>query len=112
MRTGRWVERLRNYSFEVKFRSGITNNVPDMLSRLPTEDIFEACDGQEMIVATLEETLKPIQLVEVVSYSIADPDIQSVRRWLRLKRPRLAQAGRWASVVNELSDAGRTNERR
>lgn len=103
MRIGRWVERLKNYNFEVKFKAGITNLIPDMLSRLPTGGIFEIDDPTEIVVASVGLVETPLKWGDIAKRSLTDPELEQVRRWISEKNPRITRRG-WASVMPELAE--------
>lgn len=104
MRIARWVERLRRYNFVVEYRPGTSNNVPDMLSRLPMEGTsFSTGDESENVVAHLETSCKPISWGEISEQSDADRELCMIREWLRVSNPKISDR-RWASVIHELSE--------
>ena len=103
MRIARWIERLRGYNFTVEYRPGSSNNVPDMLSRMPLPGLFTTGGEEELVVANIGNRWEPIHWKEIAAQSNDDEELQLVRKWLRTKQPKVTDK-RWASVINELSE--------
>ena len=103
MRIARWVERLRKYNFSVEYRPGSGNNVPDMLSRLPSGQWFTTGSEEEHVVAQLQETEMPISWEDIAARSKTDSELVKVRNWLRRNNPRIEDR-QWASVIHELAE--------
>lgn len=103
MRIARWVERLRGYNFVMEYRPGISNNVPDMLSRLPTSDKFTTDSEDEHVVASLRAAAEPLSWEEIATRSETDKELGRVREWLRAIKPRISER-QWSSVIHELSE--------
>lgn len=103
MRIARWVERLRRYNFTVEYRPGRSNNVPDMLSRLPVEEYFSTSDDDEDVVAFLRAQVKPISYEEISAQSKTDKEMMEIGKGLRTRQPKLLNA-QWSSVVKDLTE--------
>ena len=61
LRVGRWIERLRGYNFSVEYKAGVTNLVPDMLSRLQMDQSVNISDPADIIVAQISSERKPFK---------------------------------------------------
>lgn len=103
LRIARWIERLRGYNFVVEYRPGSSNRVPDMLSRLPLEDKFTIAGDDEVVIAQLSTTVQPLSWDEIAAQTEADAELGLVRKWLRIKNPKVHRK-EWASVIHELAE--------
>ena len=103
LRIARWIERLRGYNFDVEYRPGSSNNVPDMLSRLPLNDGFTAGGDDEMVLAQIDTFAKPITWEEISGQTEADAELGKVCKWLRTHNPKIDQK-EWTSVIHELAE--------
>lgn len=103
MRIARWIERLRAYNFTVEYKSGVTNYVPDMLSRLPGEDTYKIDDPSETIVASLTENLRPFSWHDISHDTAEDPELQQVISTLNQQTPASALSAKWRNIFPELS---------
>lgn len=105
MRLGRWADRLRPYNYTVEYRPGVTNSVPDMLSRLPLSETFiiEGDDEDEMVVAAISQALGPLKWETIVSETAQDRELHCVRQQLLKKTRPEDVATIWRPIFNELS---------
>ncbi|XP_003740380.1 uncharacterized protein K02A2.6-like [Galendromus occidentalis] len=102
MRIARWAERLREYNFSVEYKPGANNNVPDMLSRLPTNERFQTQGDDDKVIAFLEGLLKPISYMEIAAQSESDTELINVRKWLITNNRELVKRV-WWPIIAELS---------
>ena len=61
LRIGPWIEGLRGYNFEVQYKARVTNLVPDMLSRMPMENLVGIEDPGDDVVANIIQGVKPLK---------------------------------------------------
>ena len=101
LRIGRWFERLRGYNFEVQYKAGVTNLVPDMLSRMPMDNLVGIEDPSDVVVAHITQNLKPLKWEEIKEASVMDLELEQVRQGLRTNRS--FQQKEWSSVSDELA---------
>lgn len=82
----RWVAQLSNYTFDIKYRPGATNQNADLLSRLPevVHDVVPSDVGPiqaEGLQVRVDEPQVPVDLWKERQQS--NSDLTQLRRWLR-----------------------------
>ena len=101
MRIPRWLEHLRNYNFRMEYKSGVTNNVPDMLFRLPIGEHFSVNDSGELVIASLTQAERPFRWDELQDATRGDTELQEVARMIKTKDKKNAR--KWGSVWLDLA---------
>ena len=88
MRLLRWSDRLHQYNFDVVYRPGSENSVPDLLSRAPVNSnspISTTEDSEEtQIISTIfgSPTLKALTPAQIAEATDSDPTLKSVIQFL------------------------------
>jgi transposase InsO family protein len=107
-RIERWVLRLQCYNFKVVYRPGNTN-IADALSRMNQENPKDQSSEKEDIVRFIAIESTPVALTtrEIERESDTDPELESVRHYIRSGDWSMCKLTAYTCVKNELCMVGK-----